>query len=78
MENFTVGELKAKFSEVLKRVAAGEEIGIAFGKKKTIVARLVPRENPKSVKRKIGLLEGKAKAKFSANFKMTEEEFIGS
>ena len=76
MKTLSVGEFKANFSEVLKKVLAGEEIGISYGKKKEIVARLVPKTSKKQ-KRKIGILEGKAKAIFARNFKMTEEEFLG-
>ncbi len=77
METMSVGEFKSNFSGVLKRVLAGEEIGISFGKKKEIVARLVPKGNIKKPKRKIGILEGKGKVRFGKNFQMTEEEFIG-
>jgi len=73
----SVGEFKSRFSEVLKMVLAGEEVGILYGKKKEIVARLVPRKMEKRPKRKIGILEGKAKIAFGADFKMTEEEFLG-
>ncbi len=55
METMSVGEFKSNFSGVLKRVLAGEEIGISFGKKKEIVARLVPKGNVKKLKRKIGI-----------------------
>jgi antitoxin (DNA-binding transcriptional repressor) of toxin-antitoxin stability system len=34
MEAFNVGELKSKFSNILQRVEAGEEIIISFGKTK--------------------------------------------
>ncbi|GAA4303915.1 hypothetical protein [Compostibacter hankyongensis] len=77
METMTVGRFKAHFSEVLKRVMAGEEIGISYGKKKDVVARLVPKVTPKKPKRKMGILEGKAKVVFAPNFKMTGEEFLG-
>ena len=73
----SVGELKANFSDVLKRVQAGEEIGIAYGKNKTVVARLVPKNTDMKKKRKIGLLNGKAKVTFASDFKMTTEEFLG-
>lgn len=77
METMSVGEFKSNFSEVLKRVLAGEEIGILYGKKKEIVARLVPKSPAKKPKRKIGILEGKGKVVFNAGFKMTEKEFLG-
>lgn len=78
MKTMSVGEFKANFSEVLKRVLAGEEIGILYGKRKEIVAKLVPKSTGKEPKRKIGIFEGKGKIKFGKDFKMTEEEFLGS
>lgn len=73
----SVGEFKANFSHVLKRVLAGEEIGISYGKRKEIVARLVPKAKTKKPRRKLGIFEGKGKVNFSTDFKMTEEEFLG-
>lgn len=73
----SVGEFKTNFSQVLKKVQAGEEIGITYGKKKEIVARLVPRKMDKPLKRKIGILDGKAKVVFARDFKLTTEEFLG-
>lgn len=74
----TVGDLKARFSEILKSVQAGEEFAIAFGRKKEVLAYLVPRPTTKKAGgRPLGLLEGKATLKISEDFKMTEEEFLG-
>ena len=42
MKTLTVGELKAKFSEVLAQVRDGEKIIISFGRKREKVAVLVP------------------------------------
>ena len=77
METLTVGDFKANFSEVLKKVQNGEEIAISFGKKKEIVARLVPGTGQKKEKRKIGIFEGKGKVVFKNNFSITEEEMLG-
>lgn len=76
MQTLSVGEFKANFSAVLKKVLDGEEIAISCGKRKEIVARLVPKAGKKE-KRKIGVLEGKSTVVFKDNFKMTEEEFLG-
>jgi antitoxin (DNA-binding transcriptional repressor) of toxin-antitoxin stability system len=76
MEIMTVGEFKAKFSAVLKRVLAGEEIGISYGKNKEIVARLVPKTPEKKQRRKIGIWEGKATVRFSKDFNITDEELL--
>jgi antitoxin (DNA-binding transcriptional repressor) of toxin-antitoxin stability system len=77
METMTVGEFKANFSDALKKVIAGEEIDISYGKKKEVVARLVPKKSKQKSKRKIGLLDKKSTVKFSNTFKITEEEFLG-
>ncbi len=77
MKVMSVGEFKTNFSQALKNVLAGEEIGISYGKNKEIVARLVPKAPAQKNKRKIGTLEGQGKVKFGAGFKMTTEEFLG-
>jgi len=76
MEVLNIGELKTNFSEVLKKVLEGNEVGIAYGKQKKIVAKIVPNVLQKR-KRKIGLLDGKGKVSFSRNYKITEEAFLG-
>lgn len=38
----TVGELKARFSEVLKKVEKGQSIEVVFGRAKKPVAMLTP------------------------------------
>ncbi|MDQ6904758.1 MAG: prevent-host-death protein [Bacteroidota bacterium] len=77
MQAINVGELKTNFSEILKRVQAGEEIAILFGKRKKVVAKLVPEISEKKSRRKIGILDKKGSVKFNSNFKMTEAEFLG-
>ena len=72
-----VGEFKTNFSEVLKRVQAGEEIGIVYGKSKVVVARLIPRNTEKQKKREIGILDGKGKVLFAKDFKLTTDKFLG-
>ncbi len=74
----TVGEFKAKFSEVIKEIKKGNEILISYGKKKEKLAVLVPFDKYKQKKRQIGILDGKAFAEFSEDFKMTDEEFLNS
>lgn len=77
MKTMSVGELKTHFSEVLKRVLDGEEIGISYGRKKEIVACIVPKKVVEKPKRKLGILEGKSKVVFANDFKMSEDEFLG-
>lgn len=79
MDQLTVGEFKAKFSEVLAKVAQGESVEITYGKSKKKVAALVPyKKYAKSKKIKLGILKGKASFKILPGFKMTDEEFLQS
>ncbi len=71
----TVGEFKTRFSEVIEQVNAGEKIAVTYGKKKKIIGYFSP-ETPQPSKIKLGILEGKAKAIFAPDFKITEEEFL--
>ena len=74
-----VGELKAHFSEVLDEVKKGREIGISYGRSKETVAVLVRYDQYRNKKkRKLGILRGKGYAIFKDDFKMTDEEFLGS
>lgn len=78
MKTLPVGELKAQFSEVLEKVRQGQKFGILYGKKKKPVAMIVPFEDfEKKKERKLGILDGKYEVRFSADFKMTEEELAG-
>ena len=77
MKTMSVGTFKANFSEALKLVLAGEEIGILYGKRKEIVAKMVPKTMAQKPFRQLGILEGKGTIKFETDFKMTEEEFLG-
>ncbi|MBX3287798.1 MAG: prevent-host-death protein [Acidobacteria bacterium] len=78
MKSLSVGELKAQFSEVLEKVQQGESFGVLYGKDKKLVAEInPPKKQKKKGKRKLGILEGKARVVFADDFKMTEEEFIG-
>ena len=76
MKTMTVGELKAHFSAVIQDVKAGEEIAVAFGRKKEIVAYLVPKSTRKADERKLGQLVGKGTVTFAEDFAMTEDEFL--
>lgn len=79
MTELTVGQFKAKFSEVLEKVLAGETIGITYGKSKKKVAAIVPyKKHGQTNVIKLGILEGKASFKIKKGFKMTEEEFLNS
>lgn len=79
MNQMTVGQFKAKFSEVLEKVLQGESVGITYGKNKKKVAALIPYKRfIKKANFKLGLLEGKASFKMRKDFKMPDEEFLAS
>ena len=74
-----VGEFKSTFSEVLNQIRKGEEIAIAFGKKKEKVAVLLPYlKYKRTKKRKLGILKNKASFSFGRSFKITEKELLES
>jgi prevent-host-death family protein len=79
METLKVGELKNKFSHVLQRVQAGEEIIISLGKKGKKIAVLVPYDKYISASpRRLGLLKGKAQCTIKDDFQMSDEELLRS
>jgi len=75
MRTLTVSEAKANFGEILPFVQKGERIKISYGKTRKPIAMLVPFEEY-TEKRKIGILDGKAKIEFSPDFEMTTEELL--
>lgn len=77
MKTMSVGEFKTHFSEVLEYVKSGENIAVTFGKKKNVIGYFTPSLPATEKKRKLGILDGKAKAIFKPDFKMSEEEFLG-
>jgi hypothetical protein len=73
----SVGEFKTHFSEVLQQVKAGVGIAVTYGRRKDIIGYFVPKIKNTSVKRKLGILKGKAEVTFNDDFKISEEEFLG-
>ncbi len=45
MTQLTVGEFKAKFSDVVEKLTKGEEIIVSYGKKKEKIGVFVPYKN---------------------------------
>ncbi|MDI9426625.1 MAG: type II toxin-antitoxin system Phd/YefM family antitoxin [Treponema sp.] len=77
MKNLPVAEVRSKFSSLLKDVAAGEEIAITFGRRKELIAVIVPINEYKKIKaRRLGTLEGKATVSFRDDWEITEEELL--
>ncbi len=77
MQEVTVGELKANFSEYLERVSRGEEITISFGKKRKRVAVLLPYDrHARGSERRLGLLKVRGRCVIRKGFKFTDEEML--
>lgn len=77
MKTMTVGEFKTHFSEVMEQVKAGIAIAVTYGRKKEVIGYFVPESGKAKTKRKLGILQNKAKVTFNDDFKITESEFLG-
>jgi antitoxin (DNA-binding transcriptional repressor) of toxin-antitoxin stability system len=70
-------EAKTHFFSILKDVEAGNEVAIAYGRKKKTIAVIIPYEKwKKDQKRRLGTLEGRMSVKFATDFSMTTEELV--
>lgn len=79
MQTLSIGELKARFSEVLGQLRGGQKIIISYGKKKEKVAVLVPFSDYKGKpERKLGPLKEQGHCVIHKDFKMTDKEFLNS
>ncbi len=72
----TIGEFKARLPEALALVEKGESVVVTYGRSKRPVAVFGP--PPPRKKRRLGLLAGKATVEIAKDWKITEEEFLGS
>lgn len=76
--SYTVGEFKARFSELLRRVEEGETVGITYGRSKRTVAVLAPAPVQKSKPRKLGRHAGKFRVRIGEDWKIEDDAFLGS
>lgn len=77
MKTLTVGELKARFADVLKEVEGGQSIAVSYGRRRRKVAAIIPYEQYTGVcERTLGVLEGKATYRIAADFSMSDEELL--
>ncbi len=71
--------MKARFSEVIEEVKAGEEIVVSYGRKREDVAVLIPYRTYSQTNRiKLGALKGKASVHFGEDFEMGSQKLIGT
>ncbi len=79
MQTIQVGEFKARFSEMIDSVRAGETIIVAYGRNQEKVAALIPYEQlPALQPRLLGTLAGVASVSFAEDFAITDEELLGA
>lgn len=79
MKTLPVAEIRNNMSALLKEVESGNEIGIAFGRKKETIAVIVPIAEYRRIKaRKLGTLEETVQVVFKGDWSMSEEEFLNS
>jgi antitoxin (DNA-binding transcriptional repressor) of toxin-antitoxin stability system len=76
-KQMTVGELKARFSEVLEDVQKGDTIEVVFGRAKKPVAMITPIPPPAKKQRILGPLRHLGPVKISDDFRMSDEELFG-
>lgn len=77
MKTLTYMEIKNNFPGVLDIVKSGEEIVISTGKKRELLAVIIPYEKyRRKEQRPLGILKGKAHYKIKDNFKITDEEIL--
>jgi antitoxin (DNA-binding transcriptional repressor) of toxin-antitoxin stability system len=77
MKKLPVAEVRTNFSSLLKEVESGEEIGIAFGRKRETIAVIIPINEYKKIKAKrLGTLEGKVTVEFKENWAISDEELL--
>jgi antitoxin (DNA-binding transcriptional repressor) of toxin-antitoxin stability system len=77
MKTLPVAEVRTNFSSLLKEVESGEEIGIAFGRKRETIAVIIPINEYKKIKAKrLGTLEGKVTVEFKENWAISDEELL--
>jgi prevent-host-death family protein len=79
MQTLTIGELKASFSEVLKKIRSGQKIVVSYGKKREKVAVIVPYSDYASKpERCLGLLKDRAACIIHDDFEMSDKEIMTS
>lgn len=77
MQTVQVGEFKARFSEMIDSVQAGETIVVAYGRNQEKVAALIPYSQLPAIEpRQLGALAGVASVSFAEDFAITDEELL--
>ncbi len=80
MKTMTVGELKARFSEVLgQMIKNGEPVAISYGRKKEKIAAIIPYSRLKlQSERSLGLLRRRASCVIHDDFALSDEDVLSA
>lgn len=79
MQTLTIGELKSRFSDVLKKVRGGQKIVISYGKKREKVAIIIPYSAyVLTPERNLGLLKDRAECFIHDDFEISDEEMLSA
>lgn len=79
MKTLTIGEFKARFSEIIEQVKKGDSVIISYGRKKEKVAAIIPYDQLKTEPpRPLGLLQGRAQCIIKEDFALTDDELLRS
>ena len=78
MKTITVGEFKSNLAQIIEKILKGEEYVVSYGRKRKKIFKVVPYQEEKPKKRKLGLLEGKMTIKFHDDWEMSDQEFLNS
>ncbi|MDP2834501.1 MAG: type II toxin-antitoxin system prevent-host-death family antitoxin [Pseudomonadota bacterium] len=77
MQTIQVGEFKARFSEIIEAVRAGETVVVSYGRSRENVAALIPiSQLPAAEPRVLGILSGQASVIFAPDFEISDEVFL--
>lgn len=77
MQTVQVAEFKARFSEMIEAVRAGETVVVSYGRGRENVAALIPyAQLPALEPRRLGLLAGQARVQFAEDFSLSEDAFL--
>jgi antitoxin (DNA-binding transcriptional repressor) of toxin-antitoxin stability system len=78
MKTLTVGELKARFADVLKEIEGGQAVAVSYGRRRRKVAAIIPYDQyAGGGVRTLGVLEGKATYRIAPDFSMSDKELLG-
>lgn len=78
MKTVTVGEFKSNLAQIIEKILTGEEYIVSYGRKRKKIFKVVPYQEEKPKKRKLGILEGKVTIKFHDDWEMSDEELLNS